>query len=67
MDIYEPTAVIIETLYPRILKGGVLILDDYEVFSGATKAVNDYFKNKAVKILRFPFRKTPFYILKNEK
>ncbi len=64
VDIYEPTVIILKELYPRILKGGVCILDNYEVFPGETKAVNDYFKNKDVKILRFPFRKGPCYILK---
>jgi len=63
-DIYEPAVTILEHLYPRISKGGVLILDDYKVFPGETKAVNDYFKGKRVSIKKFPFSKTPHYIIK---
>ena len=30
-------------LYPRLIKGGVLIVDDYGVWDGARKAVDEYF------------------------
>ena len=63
-DIYEPAVTILENLYPRIVKGGVLILDDYGNFPGETKAVDDYFKNKNVEIRKFPFAMTPSYIIK---
>ena len=63
-DIYEPAVTILENLYSRIVKGGVLILDDYGNFPGETKAVDDYFKNKNVKIRKFPFAMTPSYIIK---
>lgn len=64
VDIYEPSKVILESLYPKIVKGGILILDDYKIFPGETKAVNDYFKNKKVKINSFQFQKSPKYIIK---
>ncbi len=63
-DIYEPAVTILEHLYPRIVKGGVLIIDDYGTFPGETKAVDEYFKNKKVKINKFPFRTTPCYLVK---
>jgi len=63
-DIYEPAVTILEHLYPRIVKGGVLIMDDYGTFPGETKAVDEYFKNKNVKINKFPFRTTPCYLVK---
>lgn len=64
VDLYEPSVAILEHLYPRIVKGGVLILDDYDVWPGETKAVDDYFKDKDVKIRKFPFAMTPCYIVK---
>jgi len=64
VDIYEPSVTILEYLYPRIVKGGILILDDYEVYPGETKAVDDYFKDKNVKIHKFPFCMTPCYVIK---
>jgi len=63
-DIYEPAVTILEHLWPRIVRGGVLILDDYGTFPGETKAVDDFFKDKSVKILKFPFAMTPCYIIK---
>lgn len=63
-DIYEPAVTILDYLYPKISKGGILILDDYNVFPGETKAVNDYFKDKKILIQKFSFSKTPHYIIK---
>lgn len=63
-DIYEPAVTILENLYPRIVKGGILVLDDYGVFPGETKAVDEYFENKKIEIRKFSFSKTPSYIIK---
>ena len=63
-DIYEPAVTILEHFYPRLERGGVLILDDYGVFPGETKAVDDYFAGQTIKIRRFPFASTPSYLLK---
>lgn len=64
-DIYEPASVILEYLFPRIVRGGVLILDDYGVFPGETQAVDEYFQDKDVTINKFSFCSTPCYIVKN--
>ena len=64
VDLYEPTKIILENLFPRISKGGILVLDDYNVFPGETEAVNEYFKNTNYKIKQFDFRETPSYIIK---
>ena len=63
-DIYEPAVTILECLYPRIVKGGILLLDDYGSFPGETKAVNDYFKTKNAEMKKFPFCMTPCYVIK---
>ena len=64
VDLYEPTKIILENLFPRISKGGVLVLDDYNVFPGETEAVNEYFKSKDYEIKQYDFRETPSYIIK---
>lgn len=64
-DIYEPAVTILEYLYPRVVKGGIILLDDYGEFPGETKAIDDYFKNKDVQIKKSPFSMTPCYIQKN--
>jgi hypothetical protein len=63
-DVYEPAVTILENLYPKIVKGGILILDDYGVFPGETKAVDEYFKGKNIKIKKFPYSNTPSFIIK---
>lgn len=65
-DIYEPAKAALENLWDRIVKGGIVILDDYGVFPGETKAVDDFFKEKDVQIKKFPFsHNIPSYIIKN--
>ena len=64
-DVYEPAVTILEQLYPKIVKGGILLIDDYKVTVGETKAVNEYFKGKDIKIRKFSYSKTPHFIVKN--
>ena len=42
-DWYASTRTELELLYPRLVSGGVLIIDDYGHFAGARRAVDDYF------------------------
>jgi hypothetical protein len=64
-DIYEPAVTILEHLFPRIVRGGILILDDYAAFPGETKAVDDYLKSMHLRIQKFPFAMTPSYVIKD--
>ena len=42
-DWYASTCAELELLYPRLVSGGVLIIDDYGHFAGARRAVDEYF------------------------
>ena len=48
-DWYASTLAELEELYPRLVHGGVLIIDDYGHFAGARKAVDEYFSRSDVK------------------
>lgn len=50
-DWYESTRHELEVLYPRLVDGGVLILDDYGYWQGARKAVDEYFAKQPKKPL----------------
>jgi hypothetical protein len=63
-DIYEPARVILEVLFPRLVTGGVLLIDDYGVFPGETQAFDAYFAGTGVKVQRFPFAPTPCFVVK---
>ena len=49
-DWYESTSHELVHLYPRLVKGGILIIDDYGHFAGAKKAVDEYFQEHSIPI-----------------
>ncbi len=46
LDIYQPTRVALEHFVPRMVRGGIIVLDEYAstVFGGESKAVDEYFR-----------------------
>jgi len=50
-DWYESTRHELIHLFPRLIKGGVLIIDDYGHWKGARKAVDEYFQENKIPIL----------------
>ena len=44
-DFYESTKIELEILYPKLVSGGFLIIDDYGHFKGCRKAVDEYFRD----------------------
>ncbi len=63
-DVYEPAKMALETLYDRVVRGGVIVFDDYGTFPGETKAADDFFKDKNVRIQKFPYSHIPSFIIK---
>jgi hypothetical protein len=63
-DVYEPAVSILEHLYDRVVKGGVIAFDDYGTFPGESDAVDEFFKDKNVKIKKFSYSHIPSYIIK---
>lgn len=53
-DFYESTLVELEILWPRLVVGGILILDDYGHWDGARRAVDEYFSEANLKPLMIP-------------
>jgi hypothetical protein len=50
-DWYESTRHEMIHLFPRLVKGGVLIIDDYGHWQGARKAVDEYLDENNIKIM----------------
>lgn len=48
LDLYEPTKVALEYFIPLMVRGGIIILDEYAVdtFGGESKAVDEYFQKR---------------------
>jgi hypothetical protein len=65
VDVYEATKTCIEKLFDMVVKGGVIVFDDYaSIFPGANKAIEDFLKDKNYFPKRFPYCVTPCYIIK---
>jgi hypothetical protein len=52
-DWYESTRAELETLFPMLSDGGVLIIDDYGHWSGARKAVDEFFSTRRRPLLQY--------------
>lgn len=64
VDVYEPSKMILETLWERVVKGGILMLDDYGTVEGETKAVDEFFSGNNATIRKPRFNHIPSYIIK---
>jgi hypothetical protein len=66
LDIYEPIKATLEHIFPRVVRGGIILLDDYEGYPGAKKAVDEYLAaNKRTEVIRkFQFSYSPCYLIK---
>jgi len=62
-DLYNSTKVCLEYLYPKVVDGGWVIIDDYGL-TGCFKAVHEYFGNFKFKIVQNT--KTVIYFQKNK-
>jgi hypothetical protein len=54
-DWYQSTRHELEHLYPRLVPGGVLIIDDYGHHMGCKKAVDEYFADAPVLLHRIDY------------
>jgi O-methyltransferase len=52
-DFYASTRHELEHLYPRLSRGGVLIIDDYDYWQGARQATDEYFGTARSRLLLF--------------
>jgi len=50
-DWYESTRIEMEILFPKLVKGGVLVIDDYGHWQGARKAIDEYLESHNIRIL----------------
>jgi len=64
IDFVESTHCVLENFYDRVVKGGVVLLDNYAAYYGDTKGTDDFFAKRNVRIRRFPFATRPCYVIK---
>ena len=61
VDLYEPTLAALECLYPLVVPGGIVLLDEYgmEGFPGESAAFDEYFAGDRPVLTKFPYISTP--------
>ena len=62
MDTYEPTNFALSQLLERMVKGGVIVVDDYNSVFGATKALDEFCEQNGFKIKKLSHYNVPAYI-----
>ena len=64
MDVYEPTKYVINKLFEKMSSNGIILIDDYSAFPGATKAIDEFLQSKkTLKIQKLTHYKIPSYII----
>ena len=64
MDVMEPTAFALEHLYERVVKGGMIVVDDYPSVGGTVKAVDIFLEKHELTISKLPYYSVPSFIIK---
>lgn len=61
MDLYEPTLAALKAFWPRILTGGLVLLDEYAIreWPGESEALEEFFDGKPPRIQKFPWASAP--------
>ena len=54
-DLYKTTKLQLEILYPKLVSGGILHIDDYGACSGVKKAVDEFFVNQNIWLHRVDY------------
>lgn len=67
VDVYYPTKIILEKLFNKVSKNGIILFDDYSVIEGETRAANEFLIKKKLKkkLKKIPLTKGPYYLIKN--
>jgi len=61
VDVYEPTAFAFEQLFPRMVPGGLILVDDYGRVTGATRAADEFGRAHDLKLRKLPFYDVPAF------
>lgn len=66
-DLYRPTKIALETFWPLVVRGGVVLFDEYGIrpWAGESNAVDEFFSNKKIILKRLDWCPNPGgYIIK---
>ncbi len=64
MDVKQPTSFALDLLYPRVVRGGLIVFDDYPTVGGETEAVDEFIAEKNLQLEKLSHYCIPAYIRK---
>lgn len=64
VDFAEPTQVILDYFYERVVPGGIILFDDYGTFPGETKVADKFMSEQGYRLNHFGFSRHPCFIVK---
>lgn len=56
MVVYDPTKAALQLLWERLVKGAVVVVDDYNSVGGATRAIDAFISDKDIKLQKLSWR-----------
>jgi Macrocin-O-methyltransferase (TylF) len=60
LDVYAPTLAALEALYPRVVRGGLIVFDEYADNQwGESDAVDEFFADMGVRLRTVPWSRKP--------
>ena len=60
VDLYGPTNIALQSFYPHVVQGGIVILDDYGAFAGANRAIEEFFEGTGQRIRKLDYSNISF-------
>ena len=64
VDVYEPTKLVLDLLYERMVRGGVIVFDDYSIVSGETRAIDEFLSDKSLRLQKLSISHRPSFLRK---
>lgn len=65
VDVYDPTRIILEQLYHRVVRGGIVVFDDFGMVAGETRAIEEFFGSNGPTLGKLPISHVPAYVKKD--
>jgi hypothetical protein len=64
VSVYQPTKVVLEHLYEKVVKGGLVLLDDFGTVKGETSAIDEFLAERDLTVEKLPISHIPAYLRK---
>lgn len=64
VDVYRPTRDILAHLYDRVVPRGVVMLDDYGIVAGETRAIDEFVAERGLHVEKLPLAHRPAFVRK---